>query len=71
VRITEIIKWNGAQDISELVDYTGIAKVGTYDLTKQVDFVLRALDGSKVTYSILAHDTGIQDPCVNCPPELD
>jgi len=57
-RIAEIIQRSGTQDISELVDYTGIAKVGPYDFTKQVDFVLRALDGSKVTYIIQAHDMG-------------
>jgi len=67
VRITEIILRNDTQDIYESVDYTGIVNVGVFDLTKQVFFVLRALDGSKVMYSILANALGDELSCGNCP----
>jgi len=49
------------------VDYTGIAKIGLYDYKHQVDFVVRAPDGSTVTYKFLAVAIGDILPCGNCP----
>ena len=54
-RIKEIYYSIGEQVFSKQVDYTGIAKVGAYDFTRQVDFILLAPDGSTVFYNFLAH----------------
>jgi hypothetical protein len=66
--ITEKFHFIGEQLFSEQVDYTGIAKVGVYDFTKQVECTLRAPDGSEVSYIFLATAIGADlGPCVNCP----
>ena len=56
--ITKISHFIGEQLFSKHVDYSGIAKVGTYDFTKQVSFDLIAPDGSTVTYDFLAFALG-------------
>ena len=59
----------GAQNFSEQVDYTGIAKVGALDFSKQVAFTVIAPDGSTVSYNFMAVAIGDDlGPCSNCPP---
>ena len=49
------------------VDYTGIAEVGVYNLKCQVDFIVRAPDGSIVKYKFLAVAIGDVSTCCGCP----
>jgi len=67
VRITEIIHSIGDQYFSKQVNYSGIAEVGEFDFTKQVEFLLITSDGSTVSYHFLAIDIGALGPYVNCP----
>ena len=67
VRITDIYYSIGDQYFSEQVDYTGIAEVGVYDFTDQVEFKLIGIDGVTVFYHFLAFDMGGLSPYVNCP----
>ena len=49
------------------VDYTGIAEVGEYNFKYQIDFIVRAPDGSIVKYKCSAVAIGDVLPCTDCP----
>ena len=55
------------QLVSKTVNDTGIPNFGEYDFSQQVIFDLITLDGSTVTYGIVAIDIGPLDPYANCP----
>ena len=44
----------GGQNMTEQVNYSGIAEVDSLDFSKQVNFIVIAPDGSTVTYLFLA-----------------